>query len=48
MQLILGFTSEAKVPYYTIEARSHLLVASKYLRLFPVHSVNKIRWEKRR
>ena len=30
------YICEAKVPYYTIEARSHLLVASKYLRLFQV------------
>ena len=30
------YICEAKVPYYTIEARSHLLVASKYLGLFQV------------
>ena len=30
------YICEAKVPYYTIEARSHLLVGGKYLRLFEV------------
>lgn len=30
------YICEAKVPYYTIGARSHLIVASKYLGLFQV------------
>ena len=34
------YICEGKVPYYTIEARSHLLVAGRYLRLFVVF-VNK-------
>ena len=32
------YICEAKVPYYTIEARPHLLVAGKYLGLFQVFS----------
>ena len=32
------YICEAKVPYYTIEARPHLLVAGKYLGLFQVLS----------